>query len=102
MTDLEYETIRNRMHRIPSMQTINLIRESIESSVIERRRMNQEGDLANVIRYINGCGATSLSNRNVEWQRKSDIDKIKDVASAIMKPLERFIDLNQQCWFEST
>tara|TARA_X000000950_G_scaffold240183_1_gene293076 strand:- start:650 stop:937 length:288 start_codon:yes stop_codon:yes gene_type:complete len=88
MTDLKYTDLQS--------VSWHSIRESIQSSINERRRINQEGDLANIIRYINGCGATSLSNRNVEWQGKSDMDKIKDIASAIMKPYERFIDLNQQ------
>ena len=94
MTDLEYNTIEYTDPQ--TMQFINSIRESIQSSVIERQNMNREGDLANVIRYINDCGAISLSNTNVEFQRKSDKDKIKDIGSALMKPYERFIDLNQQ------
>ena len=87
MTDLKYTDLQSL--------SLHSIGESIQSSINERRRMNQEGDLANIIRYINDTN-NSLSNRNVEWQRKSDIEKIKVVASAIMKPLERFIDLNQQ------
>ena len=93
MTDLEYNTIEYTDPQ--TMQSINSIRESIRSSIIARQNVNQEGDLVNIIRYINDCGAISLSNTNVQWQGKSDMDKIKHIASIIIKPYERLIDLNQ-------